>query len=187
MRLGMDPGWPARPKRILPPMRLGSASLLELLELRRAFRPPMPRPSRRARFREAHGQLLRMVRDGPAHVCEQAGIKHSRTSRARHVEEVVWGLGSDSLAAIGPRGYFGEMNASDIKVAAGGLVVSNPGILGGTPVFRGTRLPVQTLFDYLVDGLTLDYFLDSFEGVSREDAQAVLRFGWRQIASEFRS
>jgi uncharacterized protein (DUF433 family) len=46
------------------------------------------------------------------------------------------------------------MNAvADIKTAADGLVVSNPGILGGTPVFRGTRLPVQTLFDYLSDGL----------------------------------
>src|SRR5687768_9646045 len=39
------------------------------------------------------------------------------------------------------------MNAvADIKTAARGLVVSNPGILGGTPVFNGTRLPVQTLF-----------------------------------------
>lgn len=37
---------------------------------------------------------------------------------------------------------------AEIKTAAGGLVVSNPGILGGTPVFRGTRLPVQTLFNY---------------------------------------
>ena len=73
---------------------------------------------------------------------------------------------------------------SEIKVAADGLVVSNPGILGGTPVFRGSRLPVQTLFDYLADGLSLDYFLDSFEGISREDAQNVLRYGWRRIASE---
>jgi uncharacterized protein (DUF433 family) len=77
------------------------------------------------------------------------------------------------------------MNAtSEIKAAVDGLVVSNPGILGGTPVFRGTRLPVQTLFDYLADGLSLDYFLDSFEGVRREDAQNVLRYGWRRIASE---
>ena len=35
----------------------------------------------------------------------------------------------------------------EIKSAASGLVVSNPGILGGKPVFRGTRLPVQTMFD----------------------------------------
>lgn len=72
----------------------------------------------------------------------------------------------------------------EIKTAAGGLAVSNPGILGGTPVFAGTRLPVQTLFDYLSDGLTLDYFLETFEGVPRDRAQAVLRYGWERIAAE---
>ena len=73
---------------------------------------------------------------------------------------------------------------AEIKTAAGGLVVSNPGILGGTPVFRGTRLPVQTLFDYLADGLSLDYFLETFEGVSRDQAQRVLRYGWQRIEAE---
>jgi uncharacterized protein (DUF433 family) len=73
---------------------------------------------------------------------------------------------------------------AEIKNAAGGLVVSKPGILGGTPVFRGTRLPVQTLFDYLADGLSLDYFLDTFEGVTREQAKAVLRYGWERIVAE---
>jgi len=73
---------------------------------------------------------------------------------------------------------------AEIRSAAGGLVVSNPGILGGTPVFRGTRLPVKTLFDYLADGLTLDYFLNTFEGVTREQAQAVLHHGWERIAAE---
>jgi len=75
-------------------------------------------------------------------------------------------------------------SVTEIKTANGGLVVSNPGILNGTPVFRGTRLPVETLFDYLSDGLTLDYFLESFEGVTREQAQAVLRHGWERIAAE---
>jgi uncharacterized protein (DUF433 family) len=73
---------------------------------------------------------------------------------------------------------------AEIKAAAAGLVVSNPGILGGAPVFRGTRLPVQTLFDYLADGLTLDYFLETFEGVTREQARAALRYGWERIAAE---
>ena len=76
------------------------------------------------------------------------------------------------------------MNAvAEVKTAAGGLVVSNPDILGGTPVFCGTRLPVQTLFDYLADGLSLDYFLDTFEGVTREQAKAVLHYGWERIAA----
>lgn len=70
---------------------------------------------------------------------------------------------------------------AEIKSAANGLVVSNPGILGGTPVFRGTRLPVQTLFGYLADGHSPECFLETFEGVTRERAQAVLRFGWERI------
>jgi uncharacterized protein (DUF433 family) len=74
--------------------------------------------------------------------------------------------------------------ASDIHTAAGGLVVSNPGILGGKPVFRGTRLPVATLFDYLADGLSLDYFVETFPSVTREQAAAVLRYGWQRIESE---
>ena len=73
---------------------------------------------------------------------------------------------------------------AETKTAAGGLVVSNPGILGGTPVFRGSRLPVTTLFDYLADGLTLNYFLETFEGVTAEQAKAVLRYGWERIAAE---
>ena len=73
---------------------------------------------------------------------------------------------------------------AEVKTAAGGLVMSNPGILGGTPVFRDTRLPVQTLFDYLADGRTLDYFLETFEGISREQAQAVLRHGGKRVAAE---
>jgi uncharacterized protein (DUF433 family) len=76
--------------------------------------------------------------------------------------------------------------AADIKTAARGLVVSNPGTLGGEPVFRGTRLPVKTLFDYLADGLTLDYFLDTFEGVTRDQAQDVLRYGFDRIVSDLK-
>ena len=38
------------------------------------------------------------------------------------------------------------------------MITVDPGILGGTPVFKGTRVPVRTLFEYLADGLSLDYF-----------------------------
>jgi hypothetical protein len=51
-------------------------------------------------------------------------------------------------------------------------------------VFCATRLPVQTLFDYLADGLTIGYFLDTFEGVTLEQARAVLLHGWERIAAE---
>ena len=47
-------------------------------------------------------------------------------------------------------------------------------IMSGAPVFRGTRVPVQSLFEYLEDNLSLDEFLDCFPTVRREDAIAVL-------------
>jgi uncharacterized protein (DUF433 family) len=71
-----------------------------------------------------------------------------------------------------------------IHRAAGGLVVSDPGILGGKPVFRGTRLPVETLFEYLADGQTLDYYLETFPSVTREQVLAVLRYGQLRIEQE---
>jgi uncharacterized protein (DUF433 family) len=76
---------------------------------------------------------------------------------------------------------------AEIKTAANGLVVSNPAILGGTPVFRGTRLPIQSLMEYLADGLSLDYFLETFEGISRQQAQAVLRYGFDRIFQELKA
>ena len=62
--------------------------------------------------------------------------------------------------------------------------MSDPNILGGKPVFAGTRLPVQALFDYLADGLSLDYFLETFPSVTREKAASVLRYGWQRIEGE---
>ena len=73
---------------------------------------------------------------------------------------------------------------ANIHQAAGGLVVSDPGILGGKPVFRGTRLPVETLFAYLADGQTLDYYLETFPSVTREQVLAVLRYGQQRIELE---
>jgi uncharacterized protein (DUF433 family) len=54
------------------------------------------------------------------------------------------------------------------------VIVKNREILGGTPVFRGTRVPIQTLFDYLEGGETLEDFLEGFPTVSRESAVAAL-------------
>lgn len=54
------------------------------------------------------------------------------------------------------------------------LITTSPDRLGGTPVFAGTRVPVQTLVDYLEAGDSLDDFLADFPSVSREHAIAVL-------------
>ena len=50
------------------------------------------------------------------------------------------------------------------------LITKDPSVLGGTPVFRGTRVPFQNLLDYLEVGQTIDEFLDDFPTVSRQTA-----------------
>jgi uncharacterized protein (DUF433 family) len=54
------------------------------------------------------------------------------------------------------------------------IIHSDPDIVSGTPVFCGTRVPVQTLIEYLEGGDPLDAFLEAFPSVSREHAVAVL-------------
>jgi uncharacterized protein (DUF433 family) len=54
------------------------------------------------------------------------------------------------------------------------LVQANPDILGGTPVFKGTRVPVKTLFEYLESNYTLDEFIECFPSVDKKMAIAVL-------------
>ena len=53
-------------------------------------------------------------------------------------------------------------------------ITSDPAVLGGTPVFAGTRVPAPTLLDYLVAGDGLDEFLEQFPSVSRDQALAAL-------------
>jgi uncharacterized protein (DUF433 family) len=50
----------------------------------------------------------------------------------------------------------------------------DPEIQGGTPCFAGTRVPVKSLFDYLARGRSLDYFLEQFPSVKRQQATTVL-------------
>jgi len=54
------------------------------------------------------------------------------------------------------------------------LILIDPEVLGGTPVFAGTRVPVKTLFDYLEDDYTHEEFLECFPTVSREMAVRML-------------
>lgn len=67
------------------------------------------------------------------------------------------------------------------------LITIDPDILGGTPVFSGTRVPVETLFDYLSSGDTLELFLDDFPTVGRQIAVAVLSASIESLISEVTS
>jgi uncharacterized protein (DUF433 family) len=61
------------------------------------------------------------------------------------------------------------------------LIIRSEEILGGVPVFAGTRVPVQALLDYLEAGQRLDDFLDDFPTVSREQATAVLELAGQAL------
>ena len=63
-------------------------------------------------------------------------------------------------------------------------ITIDPEVMSGIPVFSGTRVPVQTLFDYIIDGCSLTEFLDNFPSVSRENALALLEYAAKQIARE---
>lgn len=56
------------------------------------------------------------------------------------------------------------------------IINIDPQILGGTPVFTGTRVPIKHLFDYLEGGHTIEEFLDDFDGVRRDQAILLLRY-----------
>ena len=61
------------------------------------------------------------------------------------------------------------------------FISSDPTRMGGEMVFKGTRVPIRSLFDHLRDGISLDEFLDDFQGVTREHAQAVIELAEAEL------
>ena len=66
------------------------------------------------------------------------------------------------------------------------IITREPEVLDGTPVFRGTRVPFQTLLDYLEGGETLNEFLDDFPTVTREAAVSALEQAKALLVSQLR-
>jgi uncharacterized protein (DUF433 family) len=64
------------------------------------------------------------------------------------------------------------------------LITVDSDIMGGQPVFKGTRVPIETLFDHLEAGVSLDEFLDDFDSVTRTQAVAVLEIANRFMTSK---
>ena len=67
------------------------------------------------------------------------------------------------------------------------VIHTDPNILSGTPVFIGTRVPAQSLFDYLEGGETLEEFLHQFPSVTREQAIAALELARESVLAGARS
>lgn len=101
----------------------------------------------------------------PRYTCFDPTLLGFAARRARSVTP-----GTPARNVVGWGGHIlGETMAHSTDV-----IQRDPEILGGTPVFRGTRVPIQTLFDHLEAGDSLDTFLDDFPSVAREVAVAVL-------------
>jgi uncharacterized protein (DUF433 family) len=69
-------------------------------------------------------------------------------------------------------------------LTANQVITRDPDVLGGTPVFRGTRVPFQALLDYLEGGQTLAEFLDDFPTVTRDAAIAALEHAKLLLVSQ---
>jgi len=67
------------------------------------------------------------------------------------------------------------------KLNAHQIVLVNPDIMHGTPCFTGTRVPVQTLLDYIEEGDTIDAFLADFPSVKREQATGLLALAQERL------
>ncbi len=63
----------------------------------------------------------------------------------------------------------------------GRIINIDPEILGGTPVFFGTRVPIKNLFDYLKSGDSIEIYLDDFEGVTKNQVIKVLEMSQKLI------
>jgi uncharacterized protein (DUF433 family) len=68
-----------------------------------------------------------------------------------------------------------------------GIVHSDPDILGGAPVFQGTRVPLRTLIDYVENDHSIDEFLDAYPTVSREQAVAALDAAYKALTDRART
>ena len=101
-----------------------------------------------------------------------------RTSTAREEAQVAW--------AAQPRAAVESVERFSMPSGLS-VVHSDPDILGGTPVFVGTRVPFRNLIDYLARNHSLDEFLDAFPSVTREQAVAALEAAHEAVTARARS
>ena len=84
-------------------------------------------------------------------------------------------------AGAGPGCFFDSL--SHTETMSKPIITSSPDVMGGTPVFAGTRVPLQTLLDYIEAGESIDDFLGGFPTVSREQVVAFLEEAKQRMSS----
>jgi len=87
-----------------------------------------------------------------------------------------------NIKAVDPQSLAGDLVSSANPLF--GIIWINPQRLSGSPCFYGTRVPIKNFFDSLAAGESLEEFLEDFEGVSREQAEAVLELAGSHLLAE---
>ncbi len=122
----------------------------------------------------------------PASKLEAKALKLPPEKRARLAERLISSL-DETADADADALWIAEAERRLQELESGATpcteIHSDPEILGGTPVFRGTRVPVKALLDYLEGGHPLSEFLDDFPTVSRDQAVQVLEHAKELLAS----
>jgi len=80
--------------------------------------------------------------------------------------------------------FFANFRLTNNIIMLYGQVSIDPEIMSGAPVFAGTRVPIQNLFDYLESGEDLSEFLDDFPSVTKDAALAVLKMAKKSLTTE---
>jgi len=75
----------------------------------------------------------------------------------------------------------GRLEGYTLAMSDKGIIVSDPEILGGTPVFSGTRVPIKSLFDHLEAGDSIDDFLEGFPSVRRDQVIGLLEISQERV------
>ena len=73
---------------------------------------------------------------------------------------------------------------SNFAIVKSNVIHSDPNVLGGTPVFKGTRVPIEALFDHLEDGVSIDEFLADFPTVTKDQVVQVLELAGNILTSK---
>jgi uncharacterized protein (DUF433 family) len=63
------------------------------------------------------------------------------------------------------------------------IITIDPETMGGQPVFKGTRVPIETLFDHLEDGVSIDEFIQDFDTVSKDQVMAIMEIASKLLSS----
>jgi uncharacterized protein (DUF433 family) len=91
-------------------------------------------------------------------------------------------LAAHPVKPLSPQSLIGDLIQSGQPLF--GIIWINPARLSGAPCFAGSRVPVKNLFDYIESGYTLDQFLDDFDGVTRDQAAAVIELAQAGLLAE---